>query len=112
MNDPKWADVVKDLKGRTNVPAALVNADLLESARARWDGVAVARTSMHDLLFTLPGDPFPFAGAVRVSWLDGVFEFRLFRNGLQVTADRCREPNSRLVLDSFLAQLAGDSSPI
>lgn len=92
--------------------AALVNADLLESARARWDGVVVARTSMHDLLFTLPGDPYPFERNVRVSWLNGTFEFRLIRNGLLVTADRCHELNSRLVLDSFLAQLAGGASPI
>src|ERR1700674_3300350 len=107
MNESEWGEVVKDLKGRTSVAAALVNADLLESARARWDGVVVARTSMHDLLFTLPGDPYPFDGAVRVSWLDGTFEFRLTRKGLEIAADRCREPNSRLVLDSFLTQLAG-----
>ena len=112
MNDPEWGDVVKDLKGTTGVPAALVNSELLESARARWDGVVVARTSMHDLLFTLPGDPYPFEGNVRVSWLDGTFEFRLFRNGLIITADRCSELNSSLVLDSFLAQLALGASPI
>jgi len=61
MNEPEWGDVVKDLKGRTGVPAALVNAELPESARA---------------------------------------------------ADRCRELNSSLVLDSFLAQLALGASPI
>jgi hypothetical protein len=110
VNEPEWGDVVNDLKGRTGVPAALVNAGLLESVRERWDGVVVARTSMHDLLFTLPGDPYPFAGAVRVSWLDGTFEFRLIRNSLLVTADRCREPNAGLLLDSFLAQLAGGAS--
>src|ERR1700686_2762487 len=99
-------------ESQEKVPAALINGKLLEPPQAPWGPGGVARTSMHDLLFTLPGDPYPFARPVRVSWLDGVFEFRLFRNGLEITSDRCREPNSNLVLDSFLAQLVGGSSPI
>jgi hypothetical protein len=111
MSDANWADIVDRLKKMTNIPAALAEADLLASAQARWDGVVVPHTSLSDLLFALPGDRFPFAVSVRVSWQDGVFEFQLTRQELLITADRCREP-SRLVLDSFLSQLAGGSSPI
>jgi hypothetical protein len=65
---------------------------------------------MHDLLFTVPGQVYPFEDTVRVSWADGAFEFRLTaKRGKLVTADRCHETNAPLVLDAFLAQLVGDA---
>lgn len=61
---------------------------------------------MHDLLFTLPGDQFPFHEAVRVSWREGVFEFSLLvERGKLLTADRCFEPTADQVLEAFLMQL-------
>jgi hypothetical protein len=112
MADPTWSQTIDFLRGLKNVPAALANADLLESAQATWERVVVAQSSMHDILFTMPGDRYPFRAEVRVSWQEGVYEVRLLRTDLLITADRCLAPKSRLVLDAFLAQLAGGSSPI
>jgi hypothetical protein len=60
---------------------------------------------MNDLLFTRDGDDYPFSECVRVSWAEGVFEFSYIVKDQLVTADRCREPNAAVVLDSFLLQL-------
>ena len=61
---------------------------------------------MYDLLFTLPGDQYPFDETLRVSWDDGVFTFCLVASGVVVTADRCQEANIVAVLPAFLGQLA------
>ena len=66
-------------------------------------------TSMHDLLFTVPGDDYPFAAQVRVSWSDDAYEFRLSRGSILVAADRCHEQNALNLLDAFLVQLAPDT---
>ena len=65
---------------------------------------------MHDLLFTLLGDAYPFPREVRVSWAADAFEFRLSERGLLVTADRSTAPHAREVLDAFLDQLTGESA--
>jgi hypothetical protein len=62
---------------------------------------------MHDLLFTVPGQEYPFDPVVRVRWSDDVYEFWLIADRHLVTADKCLEPTSPQVLDSFLAQLVG-----
>jgi hypothetical protein len=64
---------------------------------------------MHDLLFTLPGDDYPFSADVRASWSDEAYEFRLNRRGLPVTVDRSYEQDAPNVLDAFLMQLVSDS---
>jgi hypothetical protein len=87
------------------VPAALASADLLHEAEARWGQRLVARTSMHDVLFTRPGDVYPFPLFVRVSAHGDVFEFQLRRSDLLVAADRATRPNANNVLDAFLMQL-------
>ena len=108
-----WVDSLRFLGELNQVPAAAASARLLSAARPRWGGIVVARTSMVDLLFTRPGDEYPFEITVRVSWDDGIFEFRLHdRAGYRlVSADRCQAPNAPAVLDAFLFQLAGDLVP-
>ncbi len=105
-SEPEWSASVSFLR-RVELPAASANALLLADARNRWEGQVVARTSMHDLLFTVPGESYPFPTSVRVHWDDGVFEFQLLghQSTLLVTADRCTDSKSLAVLDSFLMQL-------
>ena len=91
------------------MPAADANASLLESGRAAWESSVVSRTSMNDVLFTNPGDGYPFTAELRVSWADGVFEFQLSRGGLLVTADRCFVENSKPVLSAFLHQVVAEA---
>lgn len=62
---------------------------------------------MHDLLFTMQGDSYPFANQVRVSSAGAVYEMRLIRNGLVVSGDRCTGATSASMLSAFLVQLVG-----
>ena len=95
MTEPSWMQVVADLRNRHCVPAAQANADLLEGAGATWTGRVVPRTSMPDLLFTRPGEGYPFEEQVRVVWADEVFTFTLqSERGRMVTADRARPANA------------------
>jgi hypothetical protein len=103
--EPTWRDSLDFLRSLPAIPGAQANADLLAGAEAQWTGRVVPRTSMFDLLFTLPGDPHPFAADLRVTWESDVFELRFHRGGLLVSADRCRAPNAQAVLGSFLRQL-------
>jgi hypothetical protein len=105
-----WVDSIRSLEEQDRIPAAAANASLLRVAHPRWRPIVMARTSMFDLLFTRPGDAYPFETTVRVSWDAEVFEFRLHdRAGFRlVTADRCHAANAPRVLDAFLFQLAGD----
>jgi hypothetical protein len=91
------------------VPAALANGRLLASSAGRWDGQVVARTSMHDLLFTLPGEEYPFENQVRVSWSEGVFDFSLFTEIGLANAHRAGELDAPHVLDAFLDMLVSYS---
>jgi hypothetical protein len=111
-DDPTWRNLTANFRTRDRVPAAQAIAKLLDATEPRWGGILIARGSMHDALFTVPGELFPAPQTVRVSWADGVFEFKLVRDGCLVTADRCFEANSIPVLEAFLTQLAGPSSPI
>jgi hypothetical protein len=108
MFEREWDDVTAELRGRSGVPAAQAVAGLLDAVRAGWVGQVVLRTSMHDLLFTVPGDEYPFAQDVRVSWGDGLFTMTLAERGVVRTADRCRDGLAATVLDAFLRQLVGD----
>jgi hypothetical protein len=56
--------MASDLRGREAMPAALANADLLATIEADWVRRVIPRTSMNDLLFTLPDDPYPFRAEV------------------------------------------------
>lgn len=103
----EWDESVGSLRDRSSVPAALAMGALLAEAKPRWEGRVVPRTSMHDLLFTVPGYPYPFEDSVRVAWADGVFTFSLVEGGAVRTADHCHSENASGVLDAFLAQLVG-----
>lgn len=103
--EPTWRESVDFLRSLDTIPGAQANADLLGGAEAAWSGRVVPRTSMCDLLFTLPGDPYPFAADLRVTWENDVFELRFFRGGLLVSVDRCRAQNAPSVLGAFLRQL-------
>jgi len=106
VSESDWSTSVDALRRRGAVPAAQATASLLERAEARWLGRVVARTSMHDLLFTLPGDVHPFTESVRVAWDEHGYEFHLFvEHGKVKAADRCSEANAEAVLDAFLMQL-------
>lgn len=63
---PSWVESLDFLRNRLGVPAALSNATTLVAARARWGQHVHCRTSLHDLLFTVPGDEFPFNASVVV----------------------------------------------
>ncbi|MCA4753700.1 hypothetical protein [Mycolicibacterium fortuitum] len=63
---PSWVESLDFLRNRLGVPAALSNATTLVAARARWGQHVHCRTSMHDLLFTVPEDEFPFTASVVV----------------------------------------------
>jgi hypothetical protein len=67
MDDPKawWKQSTDFLRSLTMVPEAQANAWLLDRARDHWASTLIARTSMHSLLFTMPGDEHPFDRTVR-----------------------------------------------
>jgi len=115
-DEPEWEESVSSLLGRSAVPAAQATGRLLDSARGRWEGRVVPRTSMHDLLFTVPGYPYPFEDSVRVAWSDDVFTFTLIVSSALQSADRARAGSAPAVLDSFLLQLVGgeadDPAPV
>ncbi len=71
MADPTWQMSLDYLQSLHEVPVAVSNAAVLAQARGRWQHMVVARTSMHDLLFTLPGEDYPFRSSVRVRWTSG-----------------------------------------
>jgi hypothetical protein len=106
--EPTWPESVAFLASLDAVPAAQASARLLDQARPAWERRVVPRTSMHDLLFTRPGDQYPFPCFVRVSWSDGIFEFRFEHQGALITADRSYDSTAPAVLDAFLMQLAPD----
>jgi len=103
-----WKSSLDFLRSLDGVPAAEVTADLLESVLADWQDRVVARTSMHDLLFTKLGQGYPWKAQVRASAVGNVFEFQLLRGQHLVTADRCHRDNAEAVLRSFLAQLEAE----
>lgn len=112
VHPEKWAALTGRLESYERVPAAQAAAALLRRA-AKWNGHVIARGSMHDLLFTRLGDEFPFDESVRVSWMDGIYEFLLLakQSRLVAATDKCRAPNVEAVLDSFLVQLTGGDVP-
>jgi hypothetical protein len=111
MGEPSWADTIAMLRRLgARWPAGEAEADLLASTQTRWQGKAVPWTSHEDVVFTRRGERPLLDDTVRVSYANGVFEFKLLRQGsLLVTADRCRQANASAVLDAFLIQLAGDA---
>ena len=111
IDQPTWTATASFFDEHGLIPAAKASGWLLSQARPRWDGSVVARSSMHDLLFTRIDDPYPFERTVRVFWADDVYTFTLTAGGLPVSGDRSRADMAVAVLDAFLSQLAGDAAP-
>jgi hypothetical protein len=66
-DDYGWAQSLDVLE---RVPAiGHKTAALLEQAEQLWRGKVKACTSMTDLIFTRPDDPFPWQASVRASYL-------------------------------------------
>ncbi|HEX4016454.1 MAG TPA: hypothetical protein VHX15_06910 [Frankiaceae bacterium] len=104
-----WASNLRLLKAETESPLAQASYRLLRASSSAWKSSVVSHTSLWNLLFSNPGDSYPWQAHVRVNWSDGIFEFQLIRKaGVLVTADRCREPNSVAVLGAFLHQLTAE----
>lgn len=101
----EWEELTARFESYVRVPAAQANARLLRRAAPVWSDRLVARGSMHDVIFTVPGDEYPFTEQVRLRSENDTYEFVLFRGRLVVTADRCLERNALSVLDAFLSQL-------
>jgi hypothetical protein len=108
MSEPSWDDAVEFLTSLDRVPAALATGGLLNRAR-RWQGRVVPRTSMHDLLFTTPGEEYPFARQLRVSWKDGSFEFWLLIHDAEAARELVAQDHADEALDRYLARLVGRS---
>jgi hypothetical protein len=109
MSDPTWQNSIDSLRGRIAAATAQASAGLLIGARQRWQHTLVARTAGNDLLFTRPGDAFPFDQSVQVSWREGTCHITLHDHD-SVIADEHRD-HSRVdrALDTFLSRLAGES---
>ena len=107
MTYPTWQDSLASLRERHSVPAALANATTLLAARQRWQHHVVARTSMHDLLFTLPGDDYPFSASVRVSWEAGTTRIRRRQGEEVVESQTVAAATVDDTLDSVLLRLVG-----
>ena len=104
-----WLKMVHELERREAVPAAQANASLLRRVQDRWQNRVVPRTSMHDLLFTLVGDPYPFRRSLRVAY-EGEFEFRLLDHDELQKAERCGvEDDAVEILDRLLGELTASA---
>ena len=85
-------------------------AVLSEVPTAAATAAFVPRTSMADLFFTLPDEPFPWRNIVRVSRNSPTrFELQLSREGVPVTIDRATEKDAPAMLDAFLTDLSAEA---
>ena len=102
----KWSTSLNDEK---LCPAAQANASLLRRVQDCWQNRVVPRTSMHDLLFTLVGVPYPFRRSLRVAD-EGEFEFRLLDHDELQKAERCGvEDDAVEILDRLLGGLTASA---
>ncbi|MEK7423982.1 MAG: hypothetical protein AAB131_09105 [Actinomycetota bacterium] len=60
---------------------------------------------MHDLLFTLPVEEYPFDREVRAAWHGGIFTISLVEHESLVSTLDTEEATATAALDSFLSQL-------
>ncbi len=73
MGNPStsWADAERFMVGREHIPDALKSLVVLLSAGRKWQNAVEVRTSMFDLIFTMPEGSYPFARSVTVRWEGG-----------------------------------------
>lgn len=105
MPDPTWQASLAFLRDLHGVPAAQANAVTLARARARWQHAVIVRTSMHDLLFTLPDDDYPFTSSVRVHSENGRHILLRSENDLLVEENTARSDTVDALLDALLERL-------
>ena len=107
-----WAQIEDWLRGFKDNPPAQASADLLAAAATRWEPVLRAHTSLTNLVFSRPGESYPWSEAVWVSYKDGIFEFRLQgAAGGPAKTGRCPPEDAAAFLDDFLMQLGRGSDP-
>jgi hypothetical protein len=99
---------VTELRNLKHLEAAAPTADLLEGAQARWEGTVIPWTSMLDLLFAPASESFPWSCVLRVSRVEGGFEFTLSRDDDLVEAERVHEEQAPEALDAYLSRLTDD----
>jgi hypothetical protein len=105
-DDHLWGASLEFLSSLHHLRGALANAALLASVRSDWEDQVVARTSMHDLLFTLPDEEFPWDASLRVSAVEGGFEFTLHKpHGHLAAQEHCEAAMGESVLRSHLERL-------
>jgi hypothetical protein len=109
MSDPTWHVSLGFLRSLHGVPAAQANAITLAQARERWQHAVIARTSMHDLLFTLPGDGYPFTSSVRVQSANGRHVVLWWHKDQLVEESATDSDHIDDVLDAFLERLTSAS---
>ena len=63
---------------------------------------------MLDLLFAPIGESFPWSRVLRVSRVEGGFEFTLARHDDVVEAERAHEEQAPEVLDAYLSRLTDE----
>jgi len=98
-------EVEANLRSRTSVPAALANADLLGRVAAEVGANIVPRSSMHDLLFTVRGQDYPFTDSVRVSAEPTSYEITLRRDSEVLEHRVVDVPSSAEALIALLRRL-------
>lgn len=103
--DPTWQSSLDFLRELRRVPAAQSNAVILAQARNRWQHAVIARTSMHDLLFTLPGDDYPFTSSVRVQAAADHHALVCWETGRLVEQAAADTDQVDSTLDAFLERL-------
>lgn len=100
-----WVDSLDFLRSCVRVPAALSNATTLVALRPRWGQHVQCRTSMHDLLFTLPGANYPFDQSVRVR-VDGARQLVERTDGTSVHLIECTTDQVDRIADEALESLS------
>jgi hypothetical protein len=103
--DSTWRDSLLFLRELITVPAAQANATTLVAAQSRWQHHVLARTSMHDLLFTLPGQVFPFPSTVKVTWAYGTSAVARWQDNQLVEQIETGAEGVDAVVDAALARL-------
>lgn len=107
-SEPTWKETAELLRSHPS-PEAIRLAAMLSEAESEWGTRVVARQSHNNLLFTLPGDPYPFKATSEVWYEAGTFTFNLRVRSTLITADKCFEPSALRVLETFLYQLVANT---
>ena len=70
MGNPgtSWAEAERFLSSAESVPNAVKSLAVLRSASRRWRSAVDVKTSMHDLIFVMPGTALVDDRAVEVRW--------------------------------------------